>query len=104
MPGHTEQARLAYIIYQIRYREGISTQTDLTQSRLLVEQAMVNRAVAARDLAVARMRVALLKDLPLGASGPSVTPQAGAMSAPTTPTPQAPGAAASAPVSGSNQQ
>ena len=102
--GTAEQARRAYSIDQIRYREGISTQTDLTQSRLLVEQAMVNRAVAARDLAVARMRVALLKDLPLGASGPSVTPQAGAMSAPTTPTPQAPGAAASAPVSGSNQQ
>ncbi|HYC50760.1 MAG TPA: TolC family protein [Gemmatimonadaceae bacterium] len=102
--GTAEQARRAYSIDEIRYREGISTQTDLTQSRLLVEQAMVNRAVAARDLAVARMRVALLKDLPLGASGAGVAPQAGAMSAPMTPTPQAPGVAASAPISGSNQQ
>jgi outer membrane protein TolC len=67
--GTAEQARRAYSIDQIRYREGISTQTDLTQSQLLVEQAMVNRAVAARDLAVARMRLALLKDLPLSANG-----------------------------------
>jgi len=65
--GTAEQARRAYSIDQIRYREGISTQTDLMQSQLLVEQALVNRVVAARDLAVARMRVALLKDLPLGA-------------------------------------
>jgi len=67
--GTAEQAQRAYSIDQIRYREGLSTQTDLTQSQLLVEQAMVNRAVAARDLAVARMKLALLKDLPLGASG-----------------------------------
>jgi outer membrane protein len=67
--GTAEQARRAYSIDQVRYREGISTQTDLTQSQLLVEQAMVNRAVAARDLAVARMRLALLKDLPLTAPG-----------------------------------
>ena len=67
--GTAEQARRAYTIDQVRYREGISTQTDLTQSQLLVEQAMVNRALAARDLAVARMRLALLKDLPLTAPG-----------------------------------
>jgi outer membrane protein len=67
--GTAEQARRAYTIDQVRYREGISTQTDLTQSQLLVEQAMVNRAVAARDLAVARMRLALLKDLPLTPPG-----------------------------------
>ncbi|MEX2178899.1 MAG: TolC family protein [Gemmatimonadaceae bacterium] len=67
--GTAEQAQRAYGIDQVRYREGISTQTELTQSQLLVEQATVNRAVAARDLAVARMRLALLKDLPLGAPG-----------------------------------
>ena len=65
--GTAEQARRAYSIDQVRYREGISTQTELTQSQLLVEQATVNRALAARDLAVARMRAALLKDLPLTA-------------------------------------
>jgi outer membrane protein TolC len=66
--GTAEQARRAYAIDEIRHREGISTQNDLTQSRVLVEQAMVNRAVAARDLAVARMRLTLLKDLPLNSS------------------------------------
>jgi outer membrane protein len=76
--GTAEQAKKAYSIDEIRYREGISTQTDLTASRVLVEQAMVNHAVAARDYAVARMRMALLKDLPISASGASSGAGAGA--------------------------
>jgi len=102
--GTAEQARRAYSIDEIRYREGISTQTDLTQSRLLVEQAMVNRAVAGRDLAVARIRLALLKDLPL--SGGSQAPAgAGAASQPAAPPPQPARStsAGSAGTSGSNQ-
>lgn len=103
--GTAEQARRAYSIDQIRYREGISTQTDLTQSQLLVEQAMVNRAVAARDLAVARVRVALLKDLPLTAPGSSTggaAPTSGA--APMAPsTPQQPRNASASSTTGSNQ-
>jgi outer membrane protein len=67
--GTVEQASRAYSIDQIRYREGISTQTDLAQSRILLQQATANRALAARDLAVARMRLALLRDLPLQAGG-----------------------------------
>jgi outer membrane protein TolC len=67
--GTVEQANRAYRIDQIRYREGISTQTDLSQSRILLEQATANRALASRDLAVARMRLALLRDLPLQAGG-----------------------------------
>jgi outer membrane protein TolC len=63
--GTAQQAQRAYSIDQIRYREGLSTQTDLTQSRLLLEQAVANQAQSARDLAVARARVALLRDLPL---------------------------------------
>jgi outer membrane protein TolC len=63
--GTAGQARRAYSIDQIRYREGISTQTDLTQSRLLLEQAQANQALTARDLAVARARVALIRDLPI---------------------------------------
>jgi hypothetical protein len=35
----------------------------------LLEQARANRAQAARNLAVARVRLALLKDLPLQSSG-----------------------------------
>jgi outer membrane protein TolC len=104
--GTAEQARRAYSIDQIRYREGISTQTDLSQSQLLVEQAMVNRAVAARDLAVARMRLSLLKDLPLGVvGGASGNPSSGTMTAPAAPPPQPPRTTgATAPVSGSFQQ
>src|SRR5947207_9888815 len=67
--GTAQQASRAYNIDQIRYREGISTQTDLSQSRLLLEQALANRAQAARDLAVARVKLALLRDLPLQAGG-----------------------------------
>ena len=50
-------------------------QTDLAQSRILFEQATANRAVAARNLAVARLRVQLLSDLPLqlGASSTAST-------------------------------
>ncbi len=66
--GTADQARRAYGIDQIRYREGISTQTDLTQSRLLLETSVANQAQSARDLAVARARVALLRDLPVNAN------------------------------------
>jgi outer membrane protein len=107
--GTAEQARRAYAIDQVRYREGISTQTDLTQSQLLVEQAMVNRAVAARDLAVARMRLALLKDLPLsaggGAPGGSINAAgAGAAGAPMPAAPTQPRTTSASSTSGSSQQ
>ena len=67
--GTVQQAERTYAIDEVRYREGISTQTDLTQSRLLLEQAKANRAQAARNFAVAKVRLALLKDLPLQAAG-----------------------------------
>jgi len=76
--GTVDQATKAYTIAEVRYREGISTQTDLMQSRLLLEQAKANRAQAARNLAVARVKLALLKDLPLGTTGAAV--QSGAQS------------------------
>jgi outer membrane protein len=63
--GTSQLAQRAYAIDQLRYREGISTQTDLTQARLDFEQAEANRAFSARDLAVARARVALIRDLPI---------------------------------------
>ena len=101
--GTAEQARRAYSIDQIRYREGISTQTELSNSQLLLEQAMVNRAVAARDLAVARMRLALLRDLPFGSlGGSSAQTQQGGGATPA-PAPQPPRTSgATAPTSGSN--
>jgi outer membrane protein len=63
--GTAEQAERAFGIAQVRYREGISTQLELDDSRLLLEQAQVNRATAARNLQLAIVRVALLQDLPL---------------------------------------
>jgi outer membrane protein TolC len=79
--GTADQAQRAYAIDQVRFREGISTQTDLAQSRLLLEQAMANRAQAARNLAVARVRLALLRDLPLQAGGGGAASAQGAAGA-----------------------
>lgn len=64
--GTVEQAERAYVIAALRYREGISIQTELADARLLLEQARANRATAARDLQIARVRVALQEHLPLG--------------------------------------
>jgi outer membrane protein TolC len=65
--GTEEQADRAYQIAEIRYREGISTQTELNDLRIQVAQAQATRAQAARDLQVAKMRLALLPSLPLSA-------------------------------------
>ena len=67
--GTAEQASRAYSIAELRYREGISTQTELSESRLLLQQSAANRAMAARNLQLARVKLALLKDLPLQSSG-----------------------------------
>jgi outer membrane protein len=64
--GTDAQAARAYAIAEVRFQEGISTQVELQQSRTQYEQARLNRVLAARDLEVARLRVALLKDLPVG--------------------------------------
>ena len=71
--GTADQATRAYNIAEVRFREGLSTQLELTESRLLLQQARANRAQAARDFQVARLRLTLLKDLPLGAGGASGT-------------------------------
>jgi outer membrane protein TolC len=63
--GTAEQASRAYSIAEVRYKEGISTQLELNDSRLLMEQATVNTALAARNLQIARVKLALLPNLPL---------------------------------------
>ncbi|HEY0242807.1 MAG TPA: TolC family protein [Gemmatimonadaceae bacterium] len=63
--GTSEQASRAYQIAEVRYREGISTQLELNDSRILLEQATANRALAARNLQMARIKLALLPLLPL---------------------------------------
>jgi outer membrane protein len=63
--GTAEQASRAYSIAEVRYREGISTQLELNDARILLEQAVANRALAARNLQIARVKLELLPDLPL---------------------------------------
>jgi hypothetical protein len=70
--GTSEQATRAYSIAEVRYREGISTQLELAQSRILLQQSLANRATAASDLQVARVRLVLLRDLPIGTGSGSV--------------------------------
>ena len=67
--GTAEQARRAYSIAEVRYKEGISTQLELNDARILLEQAVTNRALAARNLQVARVKLAILPDLPLQTTG-----------------------------------
>ena len=71
--GTAEQAARAYSIAEVRFKEGISTQIELNDARILLEQSVANRALAARDLQVARVKLALLPDLPLqsGTTGQS---------------------------------
>ncbi|MDZ4673642.1 MAG: TolC family protein [Gemmatimonadota bacterium] len=71
--GTVDQANRAYQIAEVRYREGISTQTELLDARLALQQAEANQATAARDLAIARVRLALLADLPLGGATSATT-------------------------------
>lgn len=65
--GTVQQAQRAYEIAELRFREGLGTQLELSDSRLLLQQAQANRAQAARDYQLVRIRLALLPDLPLSA-------------------------------------
>jgi outer membrane protein len=62
-----QQAAQAYEIAEIRYKEGLSTLVELNASRIGRQESFANRAQAARNLRVARMRAALIRDLPLQA-------------------------------------
>ncbi len=67
--GTAQQAQRGYDIAEVRYREGISTQIELSETRVQLQQSLANRAQAARDLQVARVRITLLRDLPLSQAG-----------------------------------
>ena len=96
--GTVQQAIRAYEIAELRYREGLSTQLELSDARLLLQQAHTARAQAARDVQIARVRLALLPDLPLtGGAGTAAQP------AQSTPQP-APAAAAGAQTGGAASQ
>jgi outer membrane protein len=94
--GTVRQAQRAYEIAEIRYREGISTQTELSDSRLQLQDAQANRAQAARDLQVARVRLALIKDLPLPAASGALVSRAPTAAVNVTPAPSAPPAGSGA--------
>ena len=72
--GTVQQANRAYEIADVRYSSGVSTQLELSDARVQRQQAEANRAVAARDLQVARAKVALLPDLPVGNAIPGAAP------------------------------
>jgi outer membrane protein TolC len=80
--GTVQEATRAYEIADVRFRAGVSTQLELSDSRLLLQQAEANRAQAARDLQVARARVALLPELPLGNTTAGASPRVPATSSP----------------------
>jgi outer membrane protein TolC len=65
--GTVEQAERAYAIAELRNREGLSTQLELSDARLALEIARANRAQAGHDVQLARTRVALTPSLPPGA-------------------------------------
>ncbi len=71
--GTAEQAQQAYNIAEVRFREGISTQLELSETRVQLQQALANRARAARDLQIARKRIELLRDLPLSSGSTTST-------------------------------
>ena len=107
--GIVQQAQRAYEIADLRYREGLSTQLELSDARLLLAQAHVSRAQAARDVQLVRVKLALLPDLPLSTTGAVTVPQAAAQQpqqqAPATPSsPATSAAAATAPTRTGSQR
>jgi len=88
--GTIQQAERAYQIANVRFTAGVSTQLELSDSRLLLQQAEANRAQAARDLQVARARVALLPELPLAPGTGAAAAAAGARATQTQPQQQTP--------------
>jgi outer membrane protein len=69
--GTVEQADKALRISEVRYTNGISTQLELTDIRNLLIQSQANALSAAKELQLARLRMTLLRDLPLGSGGGS---------------------------------
>jgi len=58
------EAERAHEIALLRHREGLAIQLELSDARLALESARAERARAARDLLVERLRSALLPELP----------------------------------------
>ena len=67
--GTVEEAERAYRIAEVMFEEGITTQTELLDARVAWQTSQFIRVGAARDLQVARVRVALIDDLPIAGTG-----------------------------------
>lgn len=87
--GTVEQAAQAYQIAELRYREGLSTQNELLDSRIQLQQAQASRARAARDLQVAKVRIVLLPALPLAEAAGAALSESPPASTSSTPSPPA---------------
>lgn len=61
------QAKRAYEIAELRYKQGSSTHLELVDARLQLEQALLNQAQSSRDLRVALLRQAMIVELPFAA-------------------------------------
>lgn len=61
-----DQAQRAYQIADLRFQQGASTHLELIDARVQLEQAQLNKARAAHDVKIARLRQELLPGLPLG--------------------------------------
>jgi outer membrane protein len=66
--GTVEMARRAHALAELRLSEGAGTPIELSDARLLLATALANRALAARDLALAAAVDLLLPALPLAAA------------------------------------
>ena len=75
--GTEEQADKALRIADVRYSNGISTQLELSDIRNLLIQSQANRLSAAKSLQLARLRLTLLRDLPLGSGSGSAASAGG---------------------------
>lgn len=102
--GSVAQAVRAYAIAELRYREGLSTLIELNDSRLGEQQALANRVQAARNLQVARVRLGLIRELPVAATaasaGASAQQSAGQGSPSAAGVPQGAGATTGMPATG----
>jgi outer membrane protein TolC len=68
--GTVEEAIRAYQTAELRFQQGLSNLIEVNDARLALSQAQADRAQAARDLYVAQVQLALVRDLPLGSAQP----------------------------------
>lgn len=66
--GAGDLAERTVTLAQLRYKEGISTQLEVSDARLQRDIALANEARAYRNYQVARAKMSLLNRLPLGGS------------------------------------